>query len=133
MSKLKGKPVKTKFSRVLLLATIAACASGEASAQQRPTKTGKQVFETVCQACHLPGGVGDAGTYPALAKNPKLQNAQYPAYVVVNGLKAMPALGALLNDAEIAGVVTYIRTNFGNKYNKPVTPEDIKALRKPVK
>jgi mono/diheme cytochrome c family protein len=49
------------------------------------------------------GAVG-AGAYPALADDPKLAAAGYQ--VLVNGSKGMPAFGALLDDEQVAAVVT---------------------------
>jgi mono/diheme cytochrome c family protein len=92
---------------------------------------GEALFKGICQGCHMPnaqGAVG-AGMYPALAKNPKLEVAGYPIAVVVNGQKAMPAFGGMLNDQQIADVVTYIRTHFGNNYKDKVTAADVKAAR----
>ena len=100
-----------------------------AAAQQQSSRTGQQLFESICQACHLPGGVGDPETYPALADNPNLANGSYPVLVVVRGLRAMPSFAAMLSDAEIAAVVNYIRTSFGNQYDEPVTAADVKASR----
>jgi mono/diheme cytochrome c family protein len=74
------------------------------------------------------GAVG-AGMYPALAKDAKLEVAGYPLTVVVHGQKAMPAFGNLLTDQQVADVVNYVRTNFGNKYKDKVKPEDVKAQR----
>lgn len=92
---------------------------------------GEAIFKNVCQGCHMPqaqGAVG-AGMYPALAKNPKLEVAGYPVSVVVNGQKAMPALGGMFSDQQVADVVNYIRTHFGNNYKDKVTPADVKATR----
>ena len=92
---------------------------------------GQAIFTNVCQGCHMPqaqGAVG-AGMYPALAKDAKLEVAGYPLTVVVHGQKAMPAFGNLLNDQQVADVVNYVRTNFGNKYKDKVKPEDVKAQR----
>ena len=92
---------------------------------------GAAVYSHVCQACHMTdakGAVG-AGAYPALAKNPKLADAGYPVTVILHGQKAMLPLGALLTDQQVADVVNYIRTNFGNKYKDKVEPEDVKAQR----
>lgn len=100
-----------------------------APARTVPVRTGQQVFETVCQACHLPGGVGDPATYPPLAGNPRLEDGRYPAYVVLNGLKAMPAFAAMLQDQEVANVVNYVRANFGNNYQKPITEQEVRDLR----
>ena len=92
---------------------------------------GEAIFKNVCQGCHMPqaqGAVG-AGMYPALAKNPKLEVAGYPVSVVVNGQKAMPALGGMFSDQQVADVVNYIRTHFGNNYKDKVTAGDVKASR----
>lgn len=92
---------------------------------------GEAVFKNICQGCHMAnaqGAVG-AGMYPALAKNAKLEVAGYPIAVIVNGQKAMPPFGGLLSDQQIADVVNYVRTHFGNDYKDKVTPEDVKAQR----
>jgi len=48
----------------------------------------------------------------------------------VNGQKAMPAfIGSKLSDQQIADVVNYIRTHFGNNYTDRVTATDVKAAR----
>jgi mono/diheme cytochrome c family protein len=74
------------------------------------------------------GAVG-AGMYPALAKDDKLETAGYPVAVVTHGQKAMPAFGPLMSDQQIADVVNYVRSNFGNKYKDKVTAADVKAQR----
>jgi mono/diheme cytochrome c family protein len=92
---------------------------------------GEAIFKNVCQGCHMPdakGAVG-AGMYPALAKNPKLEVAGYPIAVVVNGQKAMPAFGGMFSDQQVADVVNYVRTHFGNNYKDKATPADVKASR----
>ncbi|HXS07333.1 MAG TPA: cytochrome c [Rhizomicrobium sp.] len=92
---------------------------------------GKAIFTGVCQGCHMPdakGAVG-AGMYPALASDKKLEVAGYPLSVVTHGQKAMPPFGDMLNDRQIADVVNYVRTSFGNKYKDKVKPEDVKAQR----
>lgn len=100
--------------------------------QMFPEQGGAAIYKGVCQACHMPdarGGVG-AGSYPALARNSKLAVAGYPVSVVVNGQKAMPAfIGSKLTDQQIADVVNYIRTHFGNHYSDAVTAADVKAVR----
>ena len=92
---------------------------------------GEAVFKNICQGCHMAnaeGAVG-AGAYPALAKNAKLEVAGYPVAVIVHGQKAMPAFGGLLNDQQVADVVNYVRSHFGNNYKDKVKPEDVKAQR----
>lgn len=94
--------------------------------------TGEAVYKGVCAGCHMPdakGAVG-AGAYPALAANERLGTPEYPIMVVLAGQKAMPAFGGLLSDAQIAGVVGYLRTNYGNRYRAAVTPQAVLAIRK---
>ena len=96
-----------------------------------PFQGGEAIYKGVCQGCHMPdakGAVG-AGAYPALAKNERLETAGYPVAMVLKGQKAMPFFGMQLSDQQIADVVNYVRTHFGNKYRDKVKPEDVKALR----
>jgi mono/diheme cytochrome c family protein len=92
---------------------------------------GKSIYEGVCQGCHMAGARGavGAGIYPALAGNPRLETAGYPVSIILNGQKAMPRLGPYFSDQQIANVVNYVRTNFGNRYRDKVTAADVKALR----
>ena len=94
-------------------------------------QSGEQLFANVCQGCHMPdaGGASGAGAYPSLAANKNLEAGGYPVYVVVNGQRAMPPFGAMMNDDQIAAVVNYLRTHFGNGYTDAVTAEDVKAVR----
>jgi mono/diheme cytochrome c family protein len=96
-----------------------------------PYQGGEAIFKGVCQGCHMPDakGVTGAGAYPALAHNSKLETAGYAIAVVVNGQKAMPALGPMMTDQQIADVVNYIRSNFNNSYRDKVTPADVKLAR----
>jgi len=92
--------------------------------------TGEKMFRRVCAGCHMPdakGAVG-AGAYPALAGNKKLAVSGYPAFVVVNGLNGMPPIGGMMTDQQVADVVNYVRTHFGNKYKDSLTAADIKPL-----
>jgi mono/diheme cytochrome c family protein len=92
---------------------------------------GKAIYDGVCQACHMAnarGAVG-AGAYPPLANDPKLAVAGYPVAVILHGQKAMPALGIYLDDRQVADVVNFIRTNFGNNYKDAVKEQDVRAQR----
>jgi mono/diheme cytochrome c family protein len=104
---------------------------GSSTNKTPPPVTGEQVYQQVCQACHMAdakGAVG-AGAYPALANNAKLAEAGYPVSVILHGQKAMLPLGNLLTDQQVADVVNYIRTSFGNKYKGTVSAADVKAAR----
>ena len=119
-----------KNNLILAAATVLVTAIS-ASAQPLPQQGGEAIYKGICQDCHMPdghGGIG-AGTYPALAKNPKLAEPGYPVSVVVHGQKAMPPFGGALNDQQIADVVNYVRGHFGNNYKDKVTPDDVKSAR----
>ena len=94
-------------------------------------QTGETLYQGVCQGCHMPNGQGasGAGHYPALANNPKLEASGYPVTMVLRGFNGMPQFGKLMTDAQVAQVVNYVRTHFGNHYTDAVKPEDVKALR----
>jgi mono/diheme cytochrome c family protein len=80
----------------------------------------------------MPDGTGasGAGTYPSLAKNQNLQSSGYPITLVVRGQRAMPPFGDMMNDDQVAAVVNYVRTHFGNNYRDAVTAKDVKDARK---
>jgi len=96
-----------------------------------PFQGGEAIYKGVCQGCHMPdanGAVG-AGAYPSLAKNENLETAAYPVSIVLKGQKAMPFFAMQLGDQQIADVVNYVRTHFGNKYRDKVKAEDVKMMR----
>lgn len=93
---------------------------------------GEKMYRRVCAGCHMPDAKGvstGAGFYPALAKNPNLSASGYPVYVVLKGKNGMPALGAMMSDQQVADVVNYVRSHFGNRYKDAVKPADVKAAR----
>jgi mono/diheme cytochrome c family protein len=103
-------------------------------AKEAPHATGQQIFTHICQGCHMAdakGAVG-AGRYPALANNPKLASAAYPVVMVMNGRGAMPPFGPFLTDAQVADVVNYVRSHFGNAYTDTLKPDDVKPFRPPA-
>lgn len=96
-----------------------------------PFEGGQAVYEGVCQGCHMPGAVGavGAGAYPALAKDENLETGAYPVLLILKGQKAMPGFSMQLDDKQIADVVNYVRTHFGNHYSDKVSVDDVKAMR----
>jgi len=105
------------------------------------TSDGRQVFEHICQGCHMQNGQGavGAGRYPALANNRTLASRQYMALTILMGRRNMPAFGAkhaigfggpaaTLSEEQIAAVINYVRTHFGNKYPDVITAAEVAAL-----
>ncbi len=103
--------------------------------------TGKQVYSTLCTACHQPNGLGMDGLAPALVDSDwVLGNADILPKIVIHGLNGaivvngqtwtleMPPLGPALSDEQVAGVVTYIRREWEHNAS-PITVEAVKAIR----
>ncbi|HTN14678.1 MAG TPA: cytochrome c [Sphingomonadaceae bacterium] len=92
---------------------------------------GESMYKHVCAGCHMPDGKGStgAGFYPSLSQSERLEAGGYPVYVLMEGLNGMPPLGRMMTDDQVADVVNYVRTHFGNKYKDPVAAADVAALR----
>ena len=95
-------------------------------------KSGEQLFAGVCRGCHMSDGKGasGAGTYPSLVGDRNLEAGGYPVDVVVNGQRGMPPFGSMMSNDQVAAVVNYLRTHFGNGYRDDVTADDVKAIRR---
>jgi mono/diheme cytochrome c family protein len=93
--------------------------------------TGAELYAHVCQGCHMEDGRGatGAGSYPSLASNKNLESSGYPLHLVLHGHAAMPPFAAMLSDDQVAAVVNYVRTNFGNDYHDAVTSADVRDAR----
>ncbi|MGH7951344.1 MAG: c-type cytochrome [Limisphaerales bacterium] len=103
---------------------------------------GKQVYGQVCGICHGPDGLGKPEQFPPLAGSEWVNTKDFKrlAHIPLEGLSgtvqvqakpwnlSMPPMGATLSDADLAGVLTYIRSSWGNKAGA-VTADDIKAIR----
>ena len=94
-------------------------------------KSGEALYNATCAGCHMPDGKGaqGAGHYPALADNPAVEAAPYVIINVLHGRKAMPSFGEAMNDDQVAAVVNYTRTHFGNRFAGTVTPSEVRGLR----
>jgi cytochrome c5 len=130
------RPSQLRLTALTLLLLLPSFAHAQSSAQFSPffrftEQSGEQLFANVCQACHMPDakGAAGAGAYPSLAANRNLEAGGYPVTVVVRGLRAMPPFGVMMSDDQVAAVVNYLRTHFGNNYTDAVTAEDVKVAR----
>jgi mono/diheme cytochrome c family protein len=107
--------------------------------------SGENIYSHICQGCHMPhaeGAIG-AGHYPKLAGDPALTSWEFVALTVLGGRNDMPAFGASadlvwdgptvhLSDAQVADVVNYVRSHFGNKYRDKVTAAQVAKLPHPT-
>ncbi|MBV8531477.1 MAG: c-type cytochrome [Candidatus Eremiobacteraeota bacterium] len=133
--------------RVVVISGIALAAlivaDSHSAVMGAATPDGKQIFLLNCAVCHRPNGAG-GGPYPPLAGNPDV-NAIDSANIIqtvlngrtgpitVNGVQYggnMPSWRGQLSDAEIAAVLTYVRTAWRN--SAPAVSEDqVAAARAP--
>ncbi|MBW8816584.1 MAG: cytochrome c [Caulobacterales bacterium] len=91
--------------------------------------TGEQLFNDNCAACHQKTGVGVKGAFPALAADKFVTGPapQVTATVLV-GRGGMPAFKSELSDDQLAAIVSYVRSAWGNKA-APVSAADVAATR----
>lgn len=114
-----------KTLRSILIAGAAVCAA-PAWAQ---VQDGKAIFANNCAACHQPTGKGIPGAFPALAGNQFVQGAaREVASVLLKGRGGMPDFSGSLDDGEIARVLSFVRTTWGNAA-PALTEQEVAALR----
>lgn len=102
---------------------------------------GRKIYTQQCAVCHRENGKGDPPMYPPLANNQSIEMTVpvNPIRMVLNGgyppgtqrnprPHGMPPFAQLLNDDEVAAVVTYIRVAWDNR-GTPVTPAQANELR----
>jgi alcohol dehydrogenase (quinone), cytochrome c subunit len=120
-------------------------AVAQASASTTSPARGASVDAANCAACHMPTGTGFSGMFPALAGNPVVssQNPISLIHIVLSGstmpatqgapmAAVMPGFASSLSDREVADVVTYIRSSWGNK-GGPVDASQVTSLRVAIK
>jgi mono/diheme cytochrome c family protein len=102
---------------------------------------GQKIYEQTCLPCHQADAGGVPGMTPPLQKSTYVQGpAKKVIGIVLNGLNdgveidgetysnPMPPFGTALKDQEIADVLTYVRSHFGNKA-APITVKQVTQIR----
>jgi alcohol dehydrogenase (quinone), cytochrome c subunit len=105
------------------------------------SKPGALIYLNNCAACHRPDGVGYEQVFPSLAGNPVVQagNPQSLISIVLDGSQTprtartpaqftMPRFAWRLSDRDVADVVNFIRTSWGNRAS-PVSPTEVAKTR----
>lgn len=114
---------------VPVLALLIAAHSPRTASVAFAAPDGKAIYTQKCGPCHHADGAG-GGPFPALAGN-KNVNAAVPTGVITtikHGKGMMPAWKTQLSNADIAAVLTYVRTSWGNK-GGPVTERQVAAIK----
>jgi mono/diheme cytochrome c family protein len=121
----------------------ASASPASAAAAVASAPDGRQLYQR-CAVCHQPTGAGVPGTFPPLAGSEwaNAANAALPIRIVLHGLQGpvtvkgqkfngtMPAFGTgqPMNDADVAAVLSYVRSAWGNKAGA-VAAEDVAKER----
>jgi len=112
-----------------------------ATAQTMAGVSGASVYSTNCSSCHQANGQGAPGAFPPLAGNPVVSGDKPKViHIVKYGLTGqvsvkgqnyngqMPAWAGQLSDAQIAAVLTYLRSTWGNS-GGAVTTAEVDAVK----
>ena len=139
---LKALPAPDESAKAPVIAVMATAPSAVAAAPGAAVSTrGAELYEQHCAQCHGASGGGVANAYPALAGNRAVLMPQTAnlVQVVLNGGYApatarnprpfgMPPFVLVLDDSDIAAVLTHVRSSWGNRA-PAVTPLDVTRLR----
>lgn len=151
--------MKNKFALIILSAVLFASCGGNqqktesvisqpdqalAATEKAATQAehpGKKVYNAVCLACHMADGSGVPGMHPPIYESDFVNgDSEQLIKIVLEGMSGkievkgetynsiMPPQ-AHLSNKQIADVLSYIRSSFGNN-SGPVSPEDVQKLRK---
>jgi mono/diheme cytochrome c family protein/glucose/arabinose dehydrogenase len=101
--------------------------------EQQRFEVGREVYRNLCQACHQADGRGQDRLAPALVGSSLLFAApDVPIRILLHGTEGpiglMPPIGSAISDEQIAGVLTYVRREWGQT-GAPVDPERVRAIR----
>jgi cytochrome c oxidase cbb3-type subunit 2 len=126
-------------------ATATVSASAASSAGGYDAAKGAALFTANCSACHQANGEGLPGAFPSLKNDAVVDkdDAAKHIQVVLQGLhdarvsgvvygSAMPPFAGTLSDVEIADIIDYERSSWGN-HGKPVDAAQVAAERAKAK
>jgi mono/diheme cytochrome c family protein len=148
MRPLFNRSVMRRVATLLLTAGAAVGRADDASFASVATLSnvsGEAIYSRICQGCHMPNGAGavGAGHYPKLAGSTALASWQYVVLTMLGGRNGMPAFSAPANDqwdgptvhlsdAQVADVVNYLRSHFGNHYKDRISASQVAKLPHPA-
>ena len=103
-------------------------------------EAGKKVYDQYCVVCHQASGEGVPNAFPPIVQTEYVSgDTERLIDIVLNGMTGEIEVNGevyngvmvahnFLSDAEIADVITYVRSNFGNEA-PAVTAEEVAAVR----
>jgi mono/diheme cytochrome c family protein len=130
----------TRLIPALLLPVLLSCSGNKKPAAETTADPGREIYTRYCMACHQASGSGVQGMYPTLQNTDwvhgdksrligLLLNGQQ-GEITVNGqvFRGVMPTHNYLTDQQIADVLTYVRSNFGNNASA-VLPGEVATLR----
>jgi mono/diheme cytochrome c family protein len=124
----------------LLVLTLISCMGNKKPAEESTANPGQEIYRKYCMACHQASGSGVPGMYPTLQKTDwvhgdksrligLLLNGQQ-GEIKVNGqvFRGVMPTHQYLTDEQIADVLSYVRSNFGNTADA-VLPDEVANIR----
>lgn len=122
-------------------AAVASAAEPKPNPASPDAQKAAKLYEQHCAQCHGDQGEGVPKAYPALAGNRAITMTStenlvqmvlgggYPPATAGNPRPfGMPPFVLVLDDSEIASVITHLRTSWGNQAS-PVTPMQVQRMR----
>ncbi len=113
---------------------------GQKAISKEPDHPGKLLYMQFCLSCHMYKGEGVPGLYPPLRQTEAMAGDEeyliriilggQEGAIVVNGEPYNNVMTKLdfLTDQQVAEVLSYVRSNFGNTY-APVSIEKVTEVR----
>ncbi|MEO6787252.1 MAG: cytochrome c [Chthoniobacteraceae bacterium] len=113
---------------------------------QASIAAGKNIYMTTCFACHQATGMGVPGAFPPLVGSPYVHDDDRRVVaIVLKGIvgaitvegkvyatgmpNPMLTFPQLKEEKNVADVLNFVRNNFGNKNERPITPEFVAKVR----
>lgn len=122
--------------------TAAAQATAAVAQNAASASAGEKIYNQDCSSCHQANGQGLKGSFPPLVGNPTVTGYDiHVIHIVKYGLSGpikvdnvqynamMPAWSQQLSNADIASVLTYIRSSWGNRA-RPISESRVAAVQK---
>ena len=136
-----------RFGRVIILAPLlvfchaSSAAESSAGARGYDAARGRTLYIANCSACHGGDGRGQPNAFPPIKGSRVVTKDDATKHIQVvldgvHGAKAggvqyatpMPPFAGSLNDIDIADIIDYERSSWGN-HGKPVTAAEVAAQR----
>jgi cytochrome c oxidase cbb3-type subunit II len=136
------KPMRSTLICACIAALVGAVAAADESVQGTyDAAKGRDLYLAQCSACHQPSGEGLPSVFPPLQGSGVVNkdDARKHIDIVLHGMQgaraggvvyaaAMPPFADVLSDADIADIIDYERSSWGN-HGKTVTAAQVAAER----